>query len=89
MRLINTHTHTHTHTHTERRARDDDGGVEAEEPRRKRRRLTRSAALSSPSIIEEGGTGVVEVEDVTSEDASYASLVETALSVCSQVDLFD
>ena len=65
----------------ERRARDDDGDLEPEEPWRKCRRLTTSAQLSSSSIIEAGGTRVVEAEEVASKDESYARLVELAF-VC-------
>lgn len=57
-------------------------------PQRKCRRMTRSPALPAPSKIDEEPIAV-EPDDSTSENASYASLVKTTLSVCSQVHLFD
>lgn len=55
----------------------------------KHRKTIATAALSSSSAIGEGELSTVGTEDAGSEDASYASLIEAALSVYSQVDLFD
>lgn len=44
------------------------------------------AVPSDFNNIDEARATVVGKEDAASEDASYASLAETVLSVCSQVD---
>lgn len=50
--------------------------------------MTTSISLSkSSSSGDEGKSSIVRTEDVTNESASIASSVETALSVCSQVEL--
>lgn len=69
----------------QRRLQNDDEGLETGTPQCKRRRTTASAAPSGSSSLDEGRPSIVEAEDVASEDASYASLVETALSLCLQV----
>lgn len=58
-------------------------------PQRKRRRMTTSALPSSSSSIDEKESSVIGPEDATSEDVSYATLVESAPSVCSLVELPD
>lgn len=69
----------------QRWARGDDGDQETEEPQCKRWRTTASSTLSSSSSIEAGVTSAVGTEeDTSSEEASYASLVGSLLSPCSQ-----
>lgn len=53
----------------------------------KRRRTTASTAPSSSSNIDEEVPSTVGTDDAASEDASL--LVDTALSVYSQVNIFD
>lgn len=72
----------------QRRARDDGNReLETGEPQRKRRRTTRNSALAASSTkdVDEGEPNTVGPEDGASGDASFASLVETVLSVCLQV----
>lgn len=55
---------------------------------RKCQKTTTSAALSSASNIDSGAPSRAGADDDASEDASYASLLGIAISVCSKVDLF-
>lgn len=48
--------------------------------------MTTSAALSGPSSIDAGAPSAVGTDDAARENASYASLLQTALFVGSQVD---
>lgn len=45
--------------------------------------------MPDSSTVDAGAPGTVGLHNAASEDTSYASLVETELSVCSQVDVFD
>lgn len=53
--------------------------------------MIRSSAVPVPSIIavDDGALSTIEPDGGASKDASYASLVETVLSVSFQVHLFD
>lgn len=70
-------------------ARDDGENTKTEEPRRERRRTTTSTTLSGGSSVEGDESSMIGKEEPASEDESCASLAETALSVCSQADIFD
>lgn len=48
-----------------------------------------SATVLGMSTVDVIAPSKVGTDDVASEDASYTSLMETALSVCSQIGLFD
>lgn len=74
---------------SQRRARDDDRDTETRETRHKRRGTTTCAALSDRSNVEDEESGRAFTEHPASEDESYATHLETALSVSSWLDIFD
>lgn len=59
------------------------------EPQPKRRMMSTSAAPSGLSAIDAEAPSTVGIDDTAIEDALCASVVETVLSVCLQVDLFN
>lgn len=72
----------------QRQGRRNDGALVTGEAQCKRRGTVGSTAPSAFSTIKNGkGLTIVETENAASEDASYASLVEGALSVYLQVDI--
>lgn len=71
----------------QRRARGDNRDMDIGEPRCKHGRTTMSVAPSGSGSMGEGATNVIGMDAATDEDVSYASSIETALSVCSQIDL--
>lgn len=63
--------------------------METEGPRRKRRRTRTNSAPSDSGSVEDKEPSGQGMQDAANKGETYSSLVETALSVCWKVNIFD